>query len=90
MKDVKNGKIRIDLFDKRCWNMTNQIDLVRSKMGFIGRRSAVDGLTGRVSSWGDGYWEKGWITFLKFSHAAEIYVKMTRKKRRRFKNLDKK
>lgn len=59
-------------------------------MGFTGRKSSVTGLTSRVSAWGDGYWEKGWITFVKFSDAAEIYVKMTRKKRRRLKNLDKK
>lgn len=86
----KDGTIRYDLFDRRCWNLANQIDLVRSKMGFKGRKEPVDGLTNRVSPWGDGYWEKGWITFVKFSHAAEIYVKMTRKKRRRLKNLDKK
>lgn len=78
----KDGTVRIDLFDRRCWNIANQIDFVRSKMGFKGRKQPVDGLTERVMAWGDGYWEKGWITHVKFSDASEIYRKMTRKNRR--------
>lgn len=78
--------VRIDLFDKRCWNLVNQISLVRSKMNFKGSKNEVDGLSNRVGAWGDTYWNKdgdsGWIRHLKFSHASSIYTKMTRKKRR--------
>lgn len=70
---------RIDLFDKRCWSLVNQISLVRSKIGFNGAKASVDGLTQRVWSWGDGYWDKGWITATKFATAAEVYTKNTRK-----------
>ena len=88
----EKGNIRLDLFDRRCWNIANQIDLVRSKMGFKGSKQAVDGLSNRVSAWGDGYWDKegqkGWITATNFSDASSVYIKMTRKKRRRFKKLD--
>jgi hypothetical protein len=75
----KDRTIRIDLFDRRCWNIANQIDLVRSKMGFKGSKQSVDGLTGRVMAWGDGYWDKGWITDVRFSDISEVYRKTTRK-----------
>lgn len=77
---------RIDLFDKRCWSLMNQISLVRSKMGFNGTKKSVDGLTERVWAWGDGYWDKGWITGTRFATAAEVYVKNTQKTENDLKN----
>ena len=77
----RKGLVRKDLFDRRCWNLVNQVSLVRSKMGFQGAKEEVNGLTNRVGPWGDTYWDNGWIAYVKFSNASNIYTKMTRKKR---------
>jgi len=48
-------------------------------MDFKGTKGEVTGLTDRVWAWGDGYWEKGWITEVYFERALDVYTKARRK-----------
>ena len=73
-------------YDTRLWNLTNQVWILRSKIGRGDKKSVVNDLP--VFAWGDyggPYAPKyGWVSstsgsFCRFADALEVYQKMTGK-----------
>ena len=72
----------IDKFDKRLWNLTNQVYLLRSKINRFNFKQPVQDLP--VGPWGDTYTRHGFISSTKYSNmqfedVLSIYQKMTNK-----------
>jgi len=88
-KIIDQGKTQdkgIGNFDTRLWNLTNQVWILRSKMGRGNVKSIVNDLP--VYPWGDyeGYNapKYGWVSstsgsFCRFADAYDVYNKMTGK-----------
>ena len=71
----------IDNFDKRLWNLTNQVYLLRSKIGRTNFKQQVSGLP--VAPWGS-YLKYGFISSttysnMQFADVLSVYQKMTNK-----------
>jgi hypothetical protein len=91
MKDALNGQPGngIDKFDKRCWNLTNQIYLLRSKIGRTNFKQQITDLP--IAPWGDNWLKYGFISSTNysnmfFSDVLSIYQKMTGKSEETLRN----
>jgi hypothetical protein len=72
----------IDKFDKRCWNLTNQVYLLRSKINRKNFKQQITDLP--IAPWGDNYLKYGFISSTTYSNMSfedilSIYQKMTGK-----------
>lgn len=71
----------IDKFDKRIWNLTNQVYLLRSKMGRTNFKQQVTGLP--VAPWGSflkyGFISSTQYSNMQFEDVFSVYQKMTNK-----------
>jgi hypothetical protein len=65
-------------FDRRCWNIVNQMALFRSKIGQNDFKKQITDIS-VLDPWGDTYAGYGFLTHLKYSLAREVYEKMTGK-----------
>lgn len=73
----------IDKFDQRCWNLINQVALLRSKLNRANNlKQEVSDLP--VGPWGDNYLKYGFISstensLMNFSDILQVYQTMTNK-----------
>lgn len=72
----------IDKFDKRLWNLTNQVYLLRSKISRFAFRQPIQDLP--IEPWGDNYLKYGFISSttysnMQFEDVLSVYQKMTNK-----------
>lgn len=72
----------IDKFDKRLWNLTNQVYLLRSKINRFNFKQPVQDLP--IEPWGDNYLKYGFISStnysnMQFEDVLSVYQKMTNK-----------
>lgn len=73
----------IDKFDQRCWNLINQVALLRSKLNRANNlKQEISDLP--VGPWGDNYLKYGFISstessLMNFSDILQVYQRMTNK-----------
>jgi len=81
--DPNNSGNGIDKFDQRCWNLINQVALLRSKLFRINNlKQEISDLP--VGPWGDNYLKYGFISStdassMNFSDVLQVYQRMTNK-----------
>lgn len=84
--DPSNSGNGIDKFDQRCWNLINQVGLLRSKI--YRHKNLNQSITDLpIEPWGDNYLKYGFIsstnaTVMSFKDIVDVYQKMTGKSER--------
>lgn len=87
--DPSNPGNGIDKYDQRCWNLINQVSLLRSKIGRGNNlKQPITDLP--IEPWGDTYLKYGFISstensLMTFSDVLSVYQKMTGKSERELK-----
>lgn len=73
----------IDKYDQRCWNLINQVALLRSKLGRANNlKQEISDMP--IEPWGDTYLKYGFISSadnapMRFQDAVNVYVRMANK-----------